>query len=454
MPWERIRRFAGVEAEEVGPAAWAFLYFFFLLSGYYVLRPLREEMGLAGGVRNLPWMFQATLVSTLLLTPLFGWCVQRFPREQMLPITYRFFVVQLLLFWVALQRAEGGVEVWLGRGFYVWLSVFNLFVVSIFWAVMADGFVLERSKRLFGLIAAGGSLGAIAGAALTAQLVEVVGRVHLLLGAAFLLELSVQAFRRLHRRLDNLHALERAIPLREVARERESDRAAWSGPFGGALNGIGQFFRSPYLLGIGLFLGLYSLGSTFLYFEQAHIVADAVIDRAARAGLFARIDLWVNLLTLGLQLGSSGRILRHFGVGPTLVILPLISVAGFGALAVAPVLTVLVVFQVLRRAGNYALIRPARETLFVPVRREERYKAKSFIDTFVYRGGDSLGSLAFDALVRTGWTMGPIAVLAAAISALWGGIGIWLGRQQSRRANAERATVPLESVDAPLVEGA
>jgi AAA family ATP:ADP antiporter len=201
---------------------------------------------------------------------------------------------------------------------------------------------------------------------------------------------------------------------------------------GGSLNGVGQLVRSPYLLAIAAFLFLYSLGSTFLYFEQAHIVADAVTGRAARAALFARIDLWVNVLTLTTQVLLAGRILRRLGIGWTLVTLPLLSMCGFAALGSAPILAVLVVFQVLRRASNYALIRPARETLFTTVKTEERYKAKSFIDTFVYRGGDSLGSAAFDLLTRGGMGMGPIAWVAVPLSGIWAVVALYLGRKQSR----------------------
>lgn len=435
---ELFQRLAGIRAHEARATLLSAAYFFFLLGGYYVLRPLREEMGLAGGVRNLPWMFQATLVATFALTPLFGWCVQRFPRHVLLPVVYRAFIAQLLLFWALAVTLSGGAEVWLGRAFYVWLSVFNMFVVSVFWAFIADGYGLNQSKRLFGLIAAGGSLGAIVGASITAQLVDVIGRVHLFLVAALLLEIAVRFVLALHRSFETMRSRIESRSEVTLEEERESERAGWRGPLGGAFNGIGQTMRSPYLLAISAFLFLYSLCSTFLYFEQANIVAQAVADRAQRAALFARIDLWVNVLTLAIQLTLSGRIMRWIGIGATLVLLPAFSVAGFVALGIAPILPVLVAFQVFRRASNYALVRPARETLFTIVRREERYKAKSFIDTFVYRGGDSLGSLGFDGLVRTGLSMAGIAYVAAAVAAVWGGVGVWLGWRQERLAAAHQ----------------
>lgn len=441
---ERIlHRLVNVRSNETRATILSFLYFFCLLAGYYTLRPLREEMGLAGGVRNLPWMFQATLVATLLLVPVFGWCAQRFPRHVLLPVVYRAAIAQLLVFWVLTLTLGGSAEIWLGRVFYVWLSVFNMFVVSVFWAFLADGFTAGQSRRLFGLIAAGGSLGAIVGAWITADLVDVVGRVHLLLFAVVFLELAVQCITRLHHEFERMRASVREIDVAAVTDERETERASWKGPFGGALNGIGQTFKSPYLLAISGFLFFYSLCSTFLYFEQANIVADAFESREARTAMFARIDLWVNVITLATQVFLSGRIMRRIGIGATLVLLPVITAIGFAVLGFTPVLAVLVVFQVLRRASNYALIRPARETLFTAVSREERFKAKNFIDTFVYRGGDSLGSLAFDGLTRLGLGMGGIAFVAVPIAGVWGLIGIWLGRKQSRMV-ATSAPTPLE----------
>jgi AAA family ATP:ADP antiporter len=423
-----------IREEEVSATFLSFVYFFCILCGYYILRPLREEMGLAGGVRNLPWMFQATLLATFLITPLFGWCVGRFPRAVLIPIVYRVFAAQILIFWFALIGLPRGADIWIGRVFYVWLSVFNMFVVSVFWAFVADGIALDRSKRLFGFIAAGGSLGAFSGAFITANLVESWGRVHLLLLSVVFLELAVRVVRRLGAAFDLLASRMDPIEAERMVQRREAGRSAWKGPWAGAFNGIGLTIRSPYLVGISGFLFLYSLTSTILYFQQAHIVEAAVVEREARAALFARIDVWVNLITLMTQLLLSGRIIGFLGVGGTLVTMPVLTLAGFVALWRAPVLGVLVVFQVLRRAANYALVRPARETLFTIVRREEKYRAKSFIDTFVYRGGDAIGSAAFDGLLRLGLGLSSVALLTVPVSVIWGGLGWYLGRQQTRRA--------------------
>ncbi len=427
-----IRRFliraTGVRDDEIGVALLSCAYFFCVLSGYYILRPLREEMGLAGGVGNLPRLYLVNLGVMLLAAPMFGALVDRFRRRAFIPVVYRFFMLNLLAFFV-LARLTPGDGIALGRVFYVWVSVYNMWAVSLFWAFMADGFDLERSKRLFGFIAVGGSVGAIAGAAITAGLVDVIGRVNLVLISVVLLEAAVQCVRRLGRRFD-------AGALRPGWRDEDA------GLRGGPLAGVTATLRSPYLLGIGAYMMLYSLSSTFLYFEQAHIVDAAVQGRAARAALFARIDLWVNLLTLTLQLVVAGRLIPRLGVGLTLTLLPALTVVGFLVLGWAPVLVVLVIFQVVRRAGNYALSRPARETLYTTVPLDQKYKAKSFIDTFVYRGGDALGAGIFDALARAGLGLAGIAFTAAPLALAWGAVGLSLGAAQQRLARRRQETSP------------
>ncbi len=417
-----LQKVTGIRDDEFAAAALSCLYFFFLLAGYYVLRPLREEMGLAGGVRNLPWLYLANLVVMLLLTPLFGLLANRTPRRRLVPSAYLFFLANMAVFYVLMRGLPERHDVWVGRVFYVWLSVFNMWAVSLFWATMADRWDLERSKRLFGFIAVGGTVGAIVGAAITASLVDTLGRTNLLFGSMLMLGAAIVT----------VTALGRLVPAR-VDRADVSDA-----PVGGSMvSGITATAASPYLLGISAYLFLYSLTSTFLYFEQASIVADAVADRAARTALFARIDLWVNILTLVLQLGVTGRLIPRIGVGATLTILPVLTVVGFLALGFAPVLAVLVIFQVVRRGGNYALARPARETLFTIVPPEQTYKAKSFIDTFVYRGGDMLGATLFDALGRLGMGLAGVAFTAVPVAALWGGVGLALGAAQRRRAAAD-----------------
>ena len=420
-----MTRMTGVRDEDLGAALLSGLFFFCVLCGYYILRPLREEMGLAGGVGNLPKLYLVNLGVMLVAAPLFGALVGRVRKRAFIPAVYRFFMLNMLAFFVLARLTSGTHEIALGRVFYVWVSVYNMWAVSLFWAFMADGFDLERSKRLFGFIAVGGTLGAIAGAAITANLVGALGRVNLILISVLLLEAAVQCVRRLGRLF-----------------EADTARPDWRGDDdasrGGLLGGITATLRSPYLLGISAYLFLYSLSSTFLYFEQAHIIKAAVESREARAALFARIDLWVNLLTLTLQLGVAGRLIPRIGVGLTLTLLPALTVIGFLLLGWAPVLMVLVIFQVVRRAGNYALIRPARETLFTIVPLDQKYKAKSFIDTFVYRGGDALGAGVFDALIRAGLGLAGIAFTAAPLALVWGAVGLTLGAAQRRLARGSQ----------------
>jgi AAA family ATP:ADP antiporter len=446
-----LTRLTGVREEEARTALLSALYFFFVLSGYYILRPLREEMGLAGGVRNLPWLYLGTLAGTLLATPLFGLLVSRYPRRTFIPVTYRFFMVNLLLFFGALKFMPENADVYIGRTFYIWLSVFNMFAVSIFWAFMADVWGLGQSKRLFGFIAIGGSLGAIVGAAITANLVNVVGRVNLLLFSVVLLEIAVQCVRLL-----SSHTAQQreqwtpegvdARPLREGQDHRGPTDDPDKATGGNFLAGISLTLRSPYLLAIGLYLFFYSISSTFLYFEQANIIDAAVEGREARAALFANIDMWVNILTVLGQLFITGRIIKVLGIGKTLLILPALTFIGFLGLGIAPILPVLVVFQVLRRAGNYAVVKPARETLYTIVTRQEKYKAKSFIDTFIYRGSDALGAAIFDGMIRFGMGLAAIAFTAVPVAAVWGGVGLYLGAKQQRLAK-ERESQSAQSAE-------
>jgi AAA family ATP:ADP antiporter len=396
-------------------------YFFFALAAWYVLRPIRDEMGVAGGVDNLAWLFLGTLTATLLAQPVFAALVERWPRRRFIPWTYRFFGLNLVLFFVALRTLGAGdasAQVWIGRTFFVWSGVFNLFVVSVFWGFMADVFEPGQGRRLFGVIAAGGTLGGLLGGAVTASVVEAVGAAPLLLLAAVLLEAAVRC---------------EAVLGRRAARRDRAQEVAERRPIGGGvLAGITHVARSPYLLGICFFLLLYTVSSTFLYFLQAQIVSDAVSDPGARTALFARIDVWVNGLTLLLQVGLTGRLLSRLGVGGTLALLPLLSLAGFAALAAAPALAALVVFQVARRTTNFALSRPARENLFIPLPREDKYKAKSFLDTFVYRAGDQAGAWTHTGLAAAGLGVAGISAAALPICAAWLVLALWLGRRYLR----------------------
>ena len=425
-----LRRVIDVRPEEVAVLFWCWLYIFAVLSSYYIMRPIRDEMGVAGGVNNLQWLFTGTLVGMLVLNLPFAYLVKTLPRRRFIPLTYRFFALNIILFGALLYLADAAQTVWVGRAFFIWVSVYNLFVVSIFWQMNVDLFSPEQGKRLFGFIAAGATLGAIVGSALTAALARYVSPIVLLLGAAVLLELAVFAVGR----------LSRLSPALSRQPGSGSEAGGDEQPIGGSIvAGITHALRSPYLINVSLFILLFAVSSTFLYFQQAGIVSHSFSDRGAQTAFFAAIDLLVNTLTLVVQLFVTGRILILFGVALALGFLPLLTMIGFGALAFAPTLSAIAIFQVVRRASDYAIARPTREILFTVVPREDRYKAKSFIDTFVYRLGDQLGAWGVAGLIALGAGAAELALVAIPIALLWLVNAVWLGRRQEARAAAQAA---------------
>jgi AAA family ATP:ADP antiporter len=420
-----LARFAPLRPGEGRAVVAAFAYFFCLLSGYYVLRPLRDEMGVASGVANLQWLFTATFVALLVASPAYAAAVARLPRVRFIPLVYRFFILNLAIFWVLLTLAVAPAAV--ARTFFVWISVFSLFAVSVFWSFMADLFATEQGKRLFGLIAAGGTAGALAGPAITVVLAGAIGPVNLLIVAALLLEAAVFCAR----------MLERVAPTREVAPARAQTRregAPSQTMHGGWLAGFVLLVRSPYLAGIALWVTLLSLTATVLYLQQANLVAAASTDPAVRTRIFASVDLAVGVLTLIVQVLATGRLVRRFGSGMALAFLPLVFAVGFGALAAFPTLAVLIAFQALQRTANFAVSNPAREVLFTAVTREEKYKAKNVIDAVVVRGSDAVWGWAFALLRGLGLELSTIAVLTVPISLVWMTLAVGLGRAQERRA--------------------
>lgn len=415
-----LRRLIDIKPEEVRAALWSCAYFFFILGAYFILRPIRDEAGVAGGIRNLPWLFTGTMIAMLVLNPPFAALVARLPRRKFVPIAYRFFALNLVAFYALFQYLPAEQHVWIGRAFYIWTSVFNLFVVSVFWGFMADAFSSEQGKRLFGFIGVGGTIGSTVGSAITATLVSTVGTAALLLVSAAMVEIAVQCARQLSGRFAEV----------EGARQATADTVIG----GGVMDGIVHVFRSPYLLGIAAYMMLYTIGSTFLYFQQAGFVEQARPDAESRTRLFAQIDLAVSVLTIVVQVLFTGRIMKWLGVAGALTIVPAISIVGFLGLGFTPTIAILVGFLVLRRAGNFSVARPAREVLYTVVSREDKFKAKSFNDTFVYRFGDQVGAWANPLLGSLGLGMSGVALVAAPLSALWLAVGYWLGRRQARMA--------------------
>lgn len=424
-----LNRLVVVRPHEVRPLIWSFIYFFAILCAYYIVRPLRDEMGIAGGVKQLQWMFSGTFVVMLLAVPLFGWITRRYPPRKFLPYVYTFFICNLLFFY--LLFASDVTHAFVARTFFIWASVFNLFIVSVFWSFMVDTFSAGQAKRLFGSIAAGGTVGAILGPVITAALVVRVGPTHLLLVSMLFLGVALVCLNRLIRWC--VERREGASDGASPTADTPSDRPIG----GGVLAGIRLVLSSPYLLGICLMMVLFTTLSTFLYFQQAHIISRHISDPAHRTALFAAMDFSVNTLTLGIQLFFTGRIVRRFGLAWTLALVPLLLGAGFLFLGLAPVLGVVVVVQVIRRAGNYAINRPAREMLYVVLSQEEKYKAKNVIDTVVYRGGDAVSAWVYAGLQAMGFTIGAIALCAVPLAGIWAGISLRLGRMQKRLVHAQ-----------------
>lgn len=409
-----LDRLGSMEPGEERATMLAGTYFFFALASYFILRAVRDAAGVAAGTDKLPWLFTGTLITTLVMNPVYSTVVARLPVRRFIPIVYRVFIALLLGFAAIIKYGPPAFEPYLGPTFWILTSIYSLFIPSVFWGFMADTFRPEQGKRLFGFISVGGTLGALAGSFLTSRLAEVVGTPVLMVMSVTFLECAVQAVRRF------------PPSFRPETRARDDAHR----PVGGtSFAGISHVLTSPYLLGICLYMLMFTIGSTILYFQQAEIVGARYADREARTAFLATIDTVVQSLTVLAQLFLTGRILRWLGVAFTLAIMPVLSLIGFAALGTWETLAVFVVFQVVRRAGEYAFGRPAREVLFTVVPPEDKYKAKNFIDTFVYRGGDQIGAWSYSGLTAIGMATASIALLAAPLSAVWLMMALWLGRR-------------------------
>jgi AAA family ATP:ADP antiporter len=399
---------------ELAGALAAFATAFTMFSAYAILRPIRETMGITSGLQTLPALFWGTFAGMLLVQPVYGWLTSRFRRSDFLPWVYLFFVLNILGFhaWFNAQADH----TWIARAYFVWVSIFVLFVVAVFWSLMADVFSREQAGRLFGFVAAGISTGGLFGPFLGARLAEPIGTINLLLVSAALLASSLGC---------------QLLVLRWHRRHGENtepgvDRDERLG--GSALAAFRQVASSPYLALVALFVFLLTWVSTFLYLEQQAMVAQAFTDRDAQTAFFSRLDFWVQAGSLAMQLFVFGRLYRWFGFRALIVSVPVLMALGFAALALFPTFAVLVAVMVVRRIGEYSITRPSRDTLYTSVTREERYKAKSLIDTFVYRGGDATSASAH-ALVKATFGLGlsGVAWCGAVLAVLWAAVAWVLG---------------------------
>ncbi|MGC3874534.1 NTP/NDP exchange transporter [Halomonas sp. GXIMD04776] len=417
-----LTRLFNLRPGETPPVLAGLTLFFLLFTGYFMLRPVRETMGVAGGVDNLQWLFTGTFVSTLLVLPLFGWLASRVARRRILPYAYGFFILNLLLF-AALFLGQPD-NPWLARAFYIWLSVFNLVAISLAWSVLADVFSTAQAKRLFGMMAGGASLGGLVGPSAGILLVAPLQHSGLLTLAALLLAGSVGAAMWLYRWRDR-------HPLAQDERPAEEERHVSLGgnPFDGAV----EVARTPFLMGIALFVVLLASVSTFLYFEQAELVAQRFPDPVQQTQVFGLIDMAVQALAIFTQAFLTGRIAQRLGIGVLLVAVPLVIAGGFIWLALAPTFAVFVVIMVARRFGEYALVRPGREMLYTVVSPQQKFKAKNFIDTVIYRGGDAISGWLKRALDLLAELPGLAMFIGAGIALTWAGTGFVLGRAQRRR---------------------
>jgi len=428
-----IRRTVDVRPNELRAMWLGFVFFFVVLAGYYVIRPVRDNIG-ATYFENLWWMFTVVLIVMIVANALFSAIVSRMSRRRFIPIAYRFFILNLIIFFVLMQYMPPGKQPWVDGCFFVWVSVFNLFATAVFWGFMTDIFTTEQGKRLFGFIAVGGSLGGVLGPIITTSLVHRVSTGVLLLICAGMLEIAAQSVRFFPAefRPDN---------------SKSPEDATAEKPIGGKFwDGVTHICKSPYLFGLFLFILLYTLTSTWTYFQQSELTRAGFVDKASRTAFFAKLDLSVNTLTLFLQIFITGRLMKFLGVTVTLLFMPVLSLFGFAAMGFAPVLSVLAAFQIARRASTFAFMRPAREVLFTVLRREDKYKAKSFIDTFGYRCGDQFGAWSYSGMQAVGLSFSTISYIAVPVVAGWCALGVWLGRKQ--RVLAEK-----QVTDGPSSEG-
>ena len=419
-----FRRVVDVRPDEWRAMWLAFVFNFVVLAGYYILRPIREEIGASSGVENLPWMYTATLVGMLIANAMFAAIVTRMSRRAFLPIAYRFAIANLFVFFLLLRVVSPNWQWLLARSFFVWVSVFNLFATTLFWAFMTDIFTAEQGKRLFGFIAVGGSLGAILGPLVPTFLVNRFSTGVFCLMSAVMFEVAAQCIR--------------FFPAE--FREHHQTTAAEKPVGGNIWDSVTHIFRSRYLLALVLFIVIYTMTNTWAYFQQADLTQHQITDKAARTAFFGKLDFSVNTITILIQLCLTSRLLKWFGVGFTLVLMPALSGVGFLAIGYAPILVVLAVFQVIRRAAGFALLRPAREILFTVLRREDKYKAKSFIDTFGYRAGDQVGAWSYKGLHDFGYDVRITSYMAVPLVAFWCGLSLWLGRKQRALAKEREAT--------------
>ena len=449
---DTVSRILNMKKEEQPLAVLSAVYFFCILCGYFFLRPVRDAMGVARGMDELRWLFVWTALVSLVVVLAFGGVVSRTNRRRFIPIGYLFVIGCLIVFagmLIADGAAGGGligtdtetpVARYVGYVFYVWLSTINLFVNSVFWAFMVDIFDVRQGKRMFAFIGIGGTLGAIAGGWATNVISGMTDSVYLpaglmLIGAAFF-GLAIVVMLSLDRLVfgsqrSQLTADGVAIEGRQRAGDRD---VAGEGGIGGPFwEGAQAVVRSPYLLGIGAYIALMAISNTLIYFTQANIILDDRDTFSELVAGFAQLDVFAQVATLFVQIFVTTQVIKRIGVGWTLVILPVVTMLGFAVLSAWATFGVMAVFQAVHRATRYAISRPARETLFSVVSPSEKYKAKPFVDVFLYRGGDLAGAGVDSMFAAMGLTLAAVAAATVPVAGVWAVLCVALGRAQQAK---------------------
>ncbi len=425
---------AAIEHGELRAVILSMLYFFFLFGSYSILKPVRDAMGTVYGIDHIQELFTGTLIASLIFAPLYSFCASRIRLASFLPWVYGFVGVTILVLYFMFQNVQQSQERWVAASFYIWISTFNILIISVFWSFMADIFSRQQAKRLFGFVAAGGTLGGIAGPLVVAVLAKPLGTSILMLISAAGFGVTAALVVLLTREKNRMLAAGMAVQNTTLTHRLGGN------PF----DGFKLLFKSPYLLMLAAFLMLMTWISTIVYIQLGDLITKAFVSREARAQAYANIDLAVNSLAVLMQLFGTSRFIKRFGVTTGLLVNPVIMVLAFLAVAFSPVLLVLGGIQILRRVAEYAVAKPTREMLFTVVDQDSRYKAKNVIDTVVYRFGDWSASLVSTPILQFG--VAGLAIFGVIVSVAWFPIALALGRRYETAAS-ERDAIGARSVE-------
>ena len=418
-----------IKQREVKAVIFSFLFVVVLMTAYYILRPVRDAMASDWTDAEVSWLWTLNFFISTGIVALYGMAVSKFRFRLLVPTMYSIFAVSFVMFYLLGSISDDRTLI--DKAFYVWVSVFSLFNISVFWSFMSELFSKEQSGRLFGIIAVGASVGGLIGPSITAFFSVSIGIDNLMLIASMMLLIPIPIIFYLQSKATDLN-------------NEKLDLTPTSHPIGGnPIAGFKMLFSNPYLMSIALFIFLYTGISSFIYFELKNLLSD--LSRPERSAIWAQMDLAVNILSISIGLFATGRIVGKFGMPVTIAMVPVMVCVGLLILAISPLLGVVMILQIIRRAGNYGMTRPAREMLFTLVDRETRFKAKPVIDIVAYRGSDMLMAWLFTGLTQgLGLGLAAVAGVGAGIAALWSLVGIYLGRW-FERDNSDNDSIIFEN---------